>query len=239
MTNLENIVSAWATSLEASNPEWTPSFYELTQCIGQNALLVEYTRESKDDAWELKNKVVEVLSISNFNTKTGVYDLTWKDAETGEESVSPITPLGYSYTDSEEGLYSFRLLPIEYQFKFSRASEFWKRMLGMFESEDPGLTREELDFYKGTGKQSFDSIKTIVVVVRTTNPEKGIGRDLVIPIHQVINGFWIKKDKLYRHTFTDPQKRSYFLSWDLESGTVTALAGGRVLGTAKVFDLTK
>lgn len=216
--------------------EFIPQPGELLKYTGSNVILLIYTKDELGN-WGVKNCIVKIEWIGNYDPMTGTYDLHYstgkkKDQEEYDQGdwTVKVFPQGFSFENPEETGKSLRFIPFSYHYKFAEFQEFYTRLRDNYSNLETLSIENLLQISKSKDQKEILEPKYICSVIKMEDNEILQFRITSLEIKH-------RGGKNYALTIGNDHGRLYTFMITSESGEYDFSYGKEHLGVMKIVDL--
>ena len=162
-------------ALSLGSPKWISKGGELLKYIGQNVIMVKFSRESAESPWTTTTQMVHLAGISGFEEMTGTYTIAWKEEGEDKELQSErLTPEGFSFNIPEADNWMHRFLPLSLHLEITEATQMYQRYRRLWDKRE-SMSLEEIWKYCRSKQKDTTAYKNYVALLVNTDQEGGLG----------------------------------------------------------------
>ena len=151
-------------SLSLGSMKWISKGGDILRYVGQNVILVKFSKKSEESEWETTNSLVNVISISGYNKETGTYQIAWKEGDS-EIQTERLTPEGFSFNVPERDLWMHRFLPLSLHMKITEETLAYERFKNLYETRESMSLDKIGEYYRSDQKETIGYRNYVSLIV--------------------------------------------------------------------------
>lgn len=155
-------------SLSLGSMKWISKGGDILRYVGQNVILVKFSKKSEESEWETTNSLVNVISISGYNKETGTYQIAWKEGDS-EIQTERLTPEGFSFNVPERDLWMHRFLPLSLHMKITEETLAYERFKNLYETRESMSLDKIGEYYRSDQKETIGYRNYVSLIVDTSD----------------------------------------------------------------------
>ena len=215
-------------SFNRGSMRFVPPGGEMLRYIDCDVFHVRFTREDKDSPWNIKQRMVRIVNISDWEPLSGTYKVTYTENFSDMETMRMI-PEGFRFENTEETNEMERFVPASIHFTLLELDSFYNRLGELF-TKTPTLPIDSIKkIQESNQEEQLGYYHNVGFLLK--NPEVGICyfriKKITVPV---------KMGKEWKFSVIDSDGNVFPVKMT-DKETQTFYLNGENLGEFKIIDI--